>query len=695
MKTIRMKIITRIIMCSLLTAVVIGALAMINASTVASQDAREKMQFTAQLQAQDVNGLIARIEQSVNTLSDIWMEEFDVNSFKKDKSYADSYTKQMEDYIFNFAERTEGTITAYIRYNPEYSNPTSGTFLTRNSLEEAFTSVVPTDFSMYDADDTEHVGWYYIPVQAGKAIWMAPYLNQNINVYMISYVVPLYAEDGTSIGIVGMDIDFSQITKQVDSLTIFETGYAFLVDAEGKIIHHNSLTSGTGLATLDTTLQDIGTFLTAKENQGVMHAYTYEGVNKRLVYYDLENDMKMLLAAPNIEIVSAANQLVIMIIGAVILAVIVSSIVGVFVGNSISKPIRMLTKVIVQTAQLNFSPTNDGSRLRKMKDEIGIMANEIHTMRKVLRDMVNVLNTTEGTILNNVKSLDFIMTRNSQHAMQNSAATQALASGMEEASANTSNIVENVESVKDNSQNIYQLAKAGEEDSKVIQQRASEMEKLSLESADKTKQMYQIMREKTAEAIEQSHAVERINKLTEDIMKISTQTNLLALNAKIESARAGEAGRGFAVVATEIGMLANQTFQTVENINEIINQVNEAVSNMTDCMTIMMNFLEETVLADYNLFCESGRSYRTDADSFMDVMGQVGNAIETLESYIGQIVNAVGEINNMVTQSTDDINEIAVKSNETQNAMVDGCNMLHVCQKSVDALHNIVEQFHI
>ena len=41
MKTIRMKIITRIIMCSLLTAVVIGALAMINASTVAREDAKE------------------------------------------------------------------------------------------------------------------------------------------------------------------------------------------------------------------------------------------------------------------------------------------------------------------------------------------------------------------------------------------------------------------------------------------------------------------------------------------------------------------------------------------------------------------------------------------------------------------------------------------------------------------------------
>ena len=113
------------------------------------------------------------------------------------------------------------------------------------------------------------------------------------------------------------------------------------------------------------------------------------------------------------------------------------------------------------------------------------------------------------------------------------------------------------------------------------------------------------------------------------------------------------------------------------------------------CITIMMNFLEETVLTDYNLFCESGRSYRTDADSFLDVMGQVGNGIEMLEGYIGQIVTAVEEINNMVSQSTNDINTIAHKSNEAQNEMVNGCNMLQVCKKSVVALHNIVEQFHV
>ena len=87
---------------------------------------------------------------------------------------------------------------------------------------------------MYDPSDVEHVGWYYIPVQNGKETWMEPYLNSNIGVYMISYVIPIEV-DGESIGIIGMDIDFSEFTDTIDSLSIFDSGYGFLVNESGKV----------------------------------------------------------------------------------------------------------------------------------------------------------------------------------------------------------------------------------------------------------------------------------------------------------------------------------------------------------------------------------------------------------------------------------------------------------------------------
>ncbi|MCI7791464.1 MAG: methyl-accepting chemotaxis protein [Lachnospiraceae bacterium] len=695
MRTIRMKIISGILMCSLLTALVVSALSIVNSTQLAKSDAKEKMQFTGTMHAQELNGTIARIEQSVNTLCDIMMQDFDYASFKKDKGYADRYTEEIAKDVYSFAGQTDGAITAYIRYNPQFSNPTSGIFLSRNSLEEDFESIEPTDFTMYDEDDAEHVGWYYIPVKAGKAIWMDPYLNQNINVYMISYVVPLYAEDGTSIGIVGMDIDFSKITDSVDATVLFDTGYAFLTNASGNIVYHKDLENGTDIAGLDSSLAEAKAIITSSGNEGLEISYSYEGIRKSMVYYDLQNDMKLIITAPYKEIVADAKKLSVMIATAVLIALIISGVVGIVVGSSISKPITLLTDIISQTARLDFKPTQSGKRLRKQKDEIGTMAKEIHSMRMILREMVTSLNSAKNTILDTIGNLDQIMQENSTRAGDNSAATQELAAGMQEASANTANIVQNVEEVKNNSQKIYQLAKSGEEDSRQIQLRANEMEKVSRESSDKTQNMYAVMKQKTDVAIEQSMAVKRINELTEDIKEISSQTNLLALNASIEAARAGEAGKGFAVVASEIGALASQTFKTVDNINEIVNEVNEAVSNMTECITTMMEFLETTVLKDYGTFRESGNQYRTDADSFMEVMGQVGNGIEALERYIVQIVSAVEEINDMVTQSSGGINIIAEKSGETQNTMAEGYVKLQACREAVVEFQKIVEKFEL
>ena len=146
----------------------------------------QTMEMGCQSNAEEINAGISRIEQSVNTLSDILQKQFDYNTFIKDKEYADRFTEEIAmTLIDDFAIYTEGSISAYIRYNPDYSNPTSGYFLNRSSVDAEFDTLVPTDFTMYDKDDLEHVGWYYIPVANKAPMWMSPYLNENINVYMI------------------------------------------------------------------------------------------------------------------------------------------------------------------------------------------------------------------------------------------------------------------------------------------------------------------------------------------------------------------------------------------------------------------------------------------------------------------------------------------------------------------------------
>ena len=695
MKKIRTKIIMAILLCSLLTAAVIGALAMYNSSLMASEDSKEWARTEGELYAERINGIISQIEQSVNTLSDAVSNDFDYEAFVKSKKYADEYTELITDAAVNFASHTDGAVTAYVRYNPQYSNPTSGIFMSRNSTDENFTLLTPTDFSMYDASDIAHVGWYYQPVEAGEPLWMEPYLNENVNIYMISYVIPLYAEDGTSIGVVGMDIDFGTLTDLTDAISMYDTGYAFLINAQGVVMHHKELDQSPNIADLDSSLSGIAGYLNDSSKQGEGYIYRYENIRKQMFYFNLDNGMKLVLTAPNGEVYAEANQLVGMTLIGLVIALLICSVLGIVVGNNIAKPVKYVTEIIEQTSRLDFSPTEMGSRLRRQKDEIGVMARAVHEMRKILRDIMARLDEANRTITEGVDRLDEIMKVNSDLAQDNSAATQELAAGMQETLANTQHIVQNIAEVKQNSESIYQMALNGVEQSHQAYERAAAMEKTSTQSSKQANEIYEQMKDKADAAVEQSKAVQKINDLTNEIKEISSQTNLLALNANIEAARAGEAGRGFAVVASEIGSLASQTLSTVGNINSIVVEVNDAVSSLTQCITTIMDFLENTVVNDYAQFQKSGTEYRTDSDDFKNIMGQTKDSMQLLEKYIDEISTASDGINDMMSQSTSGISDIAEKSSQTQTSTAEGYNRLQECRESIEQLKKIVEQFHL
>jgi len=70
----------------------------------------------------------------------------------------------------------------------------------------------------------------------------------------------------------------------------------------------------------------------------------------------------------------------------------------------------------------------------------------------------------------------------------------------------------------------------------------------------------------------------KINQVVSTITKVADQTNLLSLNAAIEAEKAGEYGRGFGVVATEIRRLADQTAVATYDIEQMVKEIQSAVS---------------------------------------------------------------------------------------------------------------------
>lgn len=695
MKSIRMRITVGIIICSLISSVIISLLSISNSRNLSNTDAERELILTCENTSKDINASISRIEQSVDTLTDIALEQLDFSKFQNNNSYVTQYTNDLMDEFVKFAEHTDGAVCAYIRYNPDFTEPTSGIFLTRQDTKSAFESVTPTDFSMYEKDDLEHVGWYYIPIENKAPIWMDPYFNANVNIYMISYVVPIYV-DGVSVGIIGMDIDFSQITDIADNTTVFETGYSFITNSAGSVMHHKEIETGTALEDYNNgELAAVKEFLDDPNNATTTLEYSYNGIDKYLCFFPLDNGMNLVLTTPFKEIKANADMLSVQIIGFLLVGLVISAVLGILISSSIANPIKKITDIIKQTAKLDFQKTAYGDALTKRKDETGTMAKAVSEMRAVLRELVADMERVKNGLLDTTERLDDVMKENNEIAEYNSATTQELAAGMEETTANAATIVNNINAIQDNVTDIQSLSENGQQTSAEVMGRAKQLRDTTAASSDKTMEMYQSMREKTASAIEHSKVVAKINELTEDIRNISSQTNLLALNANIEAARAGEAGKGFAVVATEIGSLANQTFQTVDGINEIVGEVNAAVNNMTECIQIIMEFLDKTVVADYSSFKEVSEKYEEDASIFSDSMVRIHAAISDLSQKINNIASTIENVNETIVQSTDGVNLIAEKSGDAVSKTSEGYEHLRESEESLNHLKVLIDKFNV
>ena len=176
--------------------------------------------------------------------------------------------------------------------------------------------------------------------------------------------------------------------------------------------------------------------------------------------------------------------------------------------------------------------------------------------------------------------------------------------------------------------------------------------------------MFREVSRRTEDAIEKAKAVEKIQYLTNAIMEIATQTSLLALNASIEAARAGETGRGFSVVAGEIGKLAEQSADTVSNITEIVQEVDGATRNMSECLRTMLEFMQNKVLKDYSQFIETSIQYNADADTFRKNMTDIHGSVKDLAEALKMITISIEGINTTIGEAAKGVTDIAQKTSD-------------------------------
>jgi len=492
------------------------------------------------------------------------------------------------------------------------------------------------------------------------------------------------------------EVDFSTqcaAVMQDMSMEGVPSAYGYLVDSDGTMLYHPTADK-IGKAVENEVVKGVVSQLQSDNiPQDAVVTYNFNGTVKYAAYALTSDHKIVVMSADKGEIMEPITNMVRIMQITMGVCLIICCLAALVLTNMITKPIHQLTYIITRTANFDFTHNANSRRLYSRKDEIGIMAAEMHIMRKNLRDMVASIQDAGQKINENVSELNEVTDTVNQMCSDNSATSQQLAAGMQETAATTVTINENVSQIKGEAENINAMAEEGAKNSETVMDRALQLRTKTVTASNKTMDIYNSVKEKAEKAIEGSKAVEKINELTGTIMEISSQTGLLALNASIEAARAGEAGKGFAVVATEIGSLADQTSQAIANISAIVKEVNEAVGNMSECLEETTEFLEKSVSADYKEFEQVSEQYKDDANVFKNSMEGIKTSMAQLAGSIEQIASALSGINDTVGESSVGVTDIAEKTSGMVEKTSSATDKVKECYQCVDELRDIVTKF--
>ena len=403
MHSIRVKI-TAVTIAAILTSVfALGGIGILSIGMETEETSVEKMKLLTENTQLSLNAYLGSVEQSVEMavrMADDSLQNLDLfllgsagtpeEQEALDKTMR-AHFAEVEHAFTSIAGNTSAVSSYYYCINADLGSKEHGFFWSRVGQEE-FTRRDPVISSELDMNDPDHTVWYYQPLKTGHAVWVGPYKDKNQGEAMtVSYVAPIYRY-GFLIGVLGMDLLFDTFTSQISGIKVYDTGFAVLLDQEGRILWHPMMKAGTMPEFVEQHRED--EFYKRLSSGDELIRYTANGKERQIAFTTLRNKIKLVLTAPVSEINAGRTRLTLTILLVAVVILALFAVLTMLLMNALTRPLVRLAAVSRRLMDGDYT-----AELEEYngKDEVGTLTRSFRKMRDHMQIYISDLNSRAYT----------------------------------------------------------------------------------------------------------------------------------------------------------------------------------------------------------------------------------------------------------------------------------------------------------
>lgn len=391
------------------------------------------------------------------------------------------------------------------------------------------------------------------------------------------------------------------------------------------------------------------------------------------------DDMQLEMDAVKDGLDTDYRGLLLRVVAVFIITIILSLLIAFLYGRRLVLPLRNMQVFADRLSTGDLTGTVD----TKANNEIGQTAAALLLAQDNMRTLLLAIDDVVKGVTGALADFDKIFGNIRNSISEVSDAVEAIAGNISEQASSTVNASQEANIMSDS------IVQTGNE-VRTLDENASDMKQLSEKSMatidhlisvnDRTKTNIDAMHEQTQAT---NRSVQQIQVAANLINEIADQTSLLALNASIEAARAGETGRGFAVVADEIGKLAQQSTDSVDEIQKV---VEELLKNASQSVAIMEE-ISSAVDLQVTSISDTSKNF-----------GQLYHELDNCVSAVRVIDNMTGDIETQrsgVTTALDTLNRLAQDNAAmTQETASMSTSLSQIVESSEQVINDLEQKIH-